>query len=486
MSPRRCALNTNSLLIGDSWVSASSNRTYEVINPYNGDVVSVLSDASAEDAVRAIDEAEKAFTIWSRTPAHQRFEVMLKAASKAQERAEDIAQIISSETGKSLVEARGEAGRAGEIIRLAAFEGSQLYGDSLPLDANKGTGFDKLGFTLRQPAGIVVAISPFNYPSLLVLHKIAPALAVGNSVILKPAKAASMTAMAIAQCFLDAGMPTGVLNLVTGSGDPVGSTLVSDQRVRKVSFTGSTGVGAKIASMAGVKKVSLELGASSPTVIMSDADIERAAHAVSLGGYINAGQVCISVQRVIVEKSIEADFLDALEPLVRSISVGDPKAEQTKVGTLINEKEAIRVEQAIKQAAADGAHIRLGGERDGSMISPAIVTSVNPDADFAQTELFGPAVSVSTASSDAHAIELANSTRYGLGSGVFTNNMDTAIRATREIESGIVHINWTPLWRADLMPYGGMKQSGVGKEGVRSAVNEMTEEKTVIFHGQPW
>lgn len=479
-------MNARSLLIGDSWLSSSSDKTYQVVNPYSGDVISELADATAEDALKAVDAAQAAFPIWSKTPSHQRFEIMLKAASIAQERADSIAQIISNETGKSLVEAKGEAGRAGEIIRLAAFEGSQLYGESLPLDANKGTGFDKLGFTLRQPAGIVVAISPFNYPSLLVLHKIAPALAVGNTVVLKPAKAASMTAIALAQCFLDAGMPAGVLNVVTGSGDPVGSTLVSDPRVRKVSFTGSTGVGAKIASMAGVKKISLELGASSPTVIMSDADIERAAHAVSLGGYINAGQVCISVQRVIVEKSIEADFLDALEPLVRSIVVGDPLGEQTKVGTLINEKEAIRIERAIQQAATDGAHIRLGGERDGAMISPAIVTSVNPDADFAQTELFGPAVSVSTAESDGHAIELANSTKYGLGSGVFTNNMDTAIRATREIESGIVHINWTPLWRADLMPYGGMKQSGVGKEGVRSAINEMTEEKTVIFHGQPW
>jgi glyceraldehyde-3-phosphate dehydrogenase (NADP+) len=235
-----------------------------------------------------------------------------------------------------------------------------------------------------------------------------------------------------------------------------------------------------------VKKLSLELGASGPVIVLKDADIEYAANSISLGGYINAGQVCISAQRVIVEDSIMEEFLAALKPKVEAIKVGDPKGADTKVGTLISKDEADRVAASIKTAVAQGATLLTGGEQDGAIIQPAIVTNVDPDSAFAQDELFGPAVAVSSARDVTHAIELANNTVYGLGAGVFTNNMNSTIQAMREIESGVVHINWTQLWRADLMPYGGMKASGIGKEGLRSAVAEMTEVKTVIMHGQAW
>ena len=385
-----------------------------------------------------------------------------------------------------MLEARGEASRSGEIIRLAAFEGSQLYGSTLPLDANKGTGLEKLGFTIRQPVGVVVAISPFNYPALLVLHKIAPALAVGNSVLLKPARSTPLTAIALAKCFSDAGLPEGVLQVITGSGAELGGALVKDPRVRKVSFTGSTSTGTQISNVAGVKKLSLELGSSCPVVVLDDADIDYATDAIALGGYINAGQVCISVQRVIVDEKIMSNFLDALKPKVEAIKVGNPKSDDTKVGTLINEAEAIRVENSIKQAVSDGAVLLTGGARDKTIIKPAIVCGVNPKSAFAQDELFGPAIAVSSANGIKEAITLANSTVYGLGAGVFTKNVDVAIQSAREIDAGIIHINWTPLWRADLMPYGGLKSSGVGKEGVRSTVTEMTEEKTIILHGRSW
>jgi glyceraldehyde-3-phosphate dehydrogenase (NADP+) len=411
---------------------------------------------------------------------------LLKAATLTDERSEEIAQIISGENGKSLLEARGEASRSGEIIRLAAFEGSQLYGSTLPLDANKGTGLEKLGFTIRQPVGVVVAISPFNYPALLVLHKIAPALAVGNSVLLKPARSTPLTAIALAKCFSDAGLPEGVLQVITGSGAELGSALVKDSRVRKVSFTGSTSTGVQISNAAGVKKLSLELGSSCPVVVLDDADIDYATDAIALGGYINAGQVCISVQRVIVDEKIMSNFLDALKPKVEAIKVGNPKNDDTKVGTLINEAEAIRVENSIKQAVSDGAVLLTGGARDKTIIKPAIVCGINPNSAFAQDELFGPAIAVSSANGIKEAITLANSTVYGLGAGVFTKNVDVAIQSAREIDAGIIHINWTPLWRADLMPYGGLKSSGVGKEGVRSTVTEMTEEKTIILHGRSW
>jgi glyceraldehyde-3-phosphate dehydrogenase (NADP+) len=458
----------------------------DIISPFDGVVVGQVPVTKLSDIESVISKSVKAADLWRHTPAHIRSAVLLKAAALADERSEEIAQIISSENGKSLVEARGEASRSGEIIRLASFEGSQLYGSTLPLDANKGTGLEKLGFTLRQPVGVVVAISPFNYPALLVLHKIAPALAVGNSVVLKPARATPLTAIALAKCFTDAGLPEGVLQVVHGAGSELGNALVTDPRVRKISFTGSTATGSHISSVAGIKKLSLELGSSCPVVVLDDADIEYATDAIALGGYINAGQVCISVQRVIVDRKVMGSFLDALKPKVEAIKIGDPKNSETKVGTLINEAEAIRVESSIKQAVKAGATLLTGGERSRTLISPAIVSGVDPKSPFAQDELFGPAIAVSSADGIKEAIVLANSTIYGLGAGVFTKNVDVAIQSAREIDAGIIHINWTPLWRADLMPYGGLKSSGVGKEGIRSTVNEMTEEKTIILHGRSW
>ncbi|MEN9992475.1 MAG: hypothetical protein RLY83_45 [Actinomycetota bacterium] len=479
-------MTNNTMLIDGIWADALDGRTETIKTPYDGTEVGQVPVASVKDAELAISAALAGFELWSRTPAHQRVAILLKAAALADERATEIAAIISQENGKSQVEALGEAGRSGEIIRLAAYEGSQLYGETLPLDANKGTGFDKIGFTLRQPVGVVVAISPFNYPALLVLHKVAPALAAGNSVVLKPARSTPLTALAIAKCFTDAGLPAGVLNVITGAGGEIGDFLVSDKRVRKVSFTGSTGVGERIASLAGVKKLSLELGASGPVIVMDDADIEAAATSIALGGYINAGQVCISAQRIIVQENVVANFLDALKPKVEAIRFGNPFTEGVNIGSLITKTEADRVSASIRQAVVDGAKLITGGDQDGAFVQPAIVANVNPYSAFAQDELFGPAVAVSTARDLGHAIELANSTAYGLGAGIFTNNMNNTIQAIREIESGVVHINWTQLWRADLMPYGGFKSSGIGKEGLRSAVNEMTEVKTVIMHGSPW
>jgi glyceraldehyde-3-phosphate dehydrogenase (NADP+) len=413
-------------------------------------------------------------------------DILLRAAALADERAEDIAQTISAETGKPITEARGEASRSGNIIRLAAYEGSQLYGSTLPLDANAGTGLDKIGFTLRQPVGIVVAITPFNYPALLVLHKIAPALAAGNAVVLKPARATPLTALKLAQCFVDAGLPPEALSVLTGPGSTLGDVLVTDPRVRKVSFTGSTATGTRISSIAGVKKLSLELGASCPVIILPDADLELASSAVAAGGFINAGQVCISVQRVIVDRRVEADFLDALVPKVEAIAVGNPKEADTRLGSLISEEEAIRVHSSIGEARNSGATVLTGGDRDGAVVTPAVVAGVDPRSPLSRNELFGPAVAVSTATDIESAIALANDNDYGLGAGIFTSDIAGSIRAMRQIDAGNIHINWTPLWRADLMPYGGLKGSGIGKEGVRSAVNEMTEEKTVVLHGRPW
>ncbi|MEL0273823.1 MAG: aldehyde dehydrogenase family protein [Pontimonas sp.] len=477
-------MTVTGLLLDGAWTSRKDSVRHTVRSPYSGEELAEIVLAGSSDTEAALDSAVSGAALWRNTPAHQRTAILLKAAAIADERIESHALTMSQEMGKSIREARGEATRAGEIIRLSAFEGSQRYGESLPLDANLGTGFDKIGFTLPQPVGVVVAITPFNYPSLLVLHKVGPALASGNSVILKPALAAPLTAIALAQCFLDAGLPPGVLSVLNGSGSEIGTQLVTDSRVNKVSFTGSTRVGEEITRIAGIKKLSLELGASSPVIVTKHADMEQAAHSISLGGYVNAGQVCIAAQRIIVEESVREAFLEALTPKVEAITLGDPTDEDTMVGTLVTEGEAIRVESAIQKAVADGATLITGGERSGTIVTPAIVDGVAGDHEFAQEELFGPAVSITPARDLNHAIELANSTKYGLGSGIFTHDQDESVRAMREIDSGVVHINWTPLWRADLMPYGGMKSSGIGKEGVRTTVNEMTEWKTVIMHSR--
>jgi acyl-CoA reductase-like NAD-dependent aldehyde dehydrogenase len=336
--------------------------------------------------------------------------ILLGAAKLADERAAGIATTVTAENGKSIGEATTETARCGETIRLAAFEGAQLYGESLPLDAHLGTGLDKVGFTVRQLCGIVLAITPFNYPALLVLHKVAPALAVGNAVVLKPAEATPLTALALAACLMGAGLPAGVLSVLTGHGSEIGDQLVSDPRIRKISFTGSTKIGDHIAHNAGVKKVSLELGASCPVIIMPDADLEMAASAVAVGGYANAGQVCNSVQRIIAHHAVNADFLDALLPKVKAIRTGDPSSPDTTMGTLITAAEAIRVQDSVSAAAADGAKVLLGGERDGSIVAPAVVADVDPSSPFSQQELFGPAVAVSTAENWDEAIAQANVT----------------------------------------------------------------------------
>ncbi len=474
------------MLIGGEWSPAASGSTEQVWSPFDGEVAGTVPVAGLADVQRALSSAEAGATAWRAVPAHERLAVMLRAADLAAERAAEVAGIITAETGKTIREATAEAARSAEIIRLAAFEGAHLYGQSLPLDANRGTGMDKLGFTVRQPCGVVVAVTPFNYPALLVLHKLGPALAAGNAVVLKPARLAPLTALALAGCFVDAGLPAGVLSVLTGPGGALGDALVGDGRVRKVSFTGSTATGEHIARVAGVKRLSLELGASCPVVVLADADVEAAASAIAVGGYVNAGQVCISVQRVIAERAVAADLTDALVAKVEAISLGDPRSATTDMGALISVDEAERVRRAIEGAVAGGAKLRTGGERDGACMSPAVVSEVDPVSAFAQDELFGPAVAVCVAEDWPAAIAQANGTAYGLAAGVFTNDVSAVVRAVREVDAGNVHINWTPLWRADLMPYGGVKGSGFGKEGPRAAVLEMTEEKTVILHGRPW
>jgi glyceraldehyde-3-phosphate dehydrogenase (NADP+) len=473
-------MSDRQMFVGGEWSDGA--RRQDVLNPYSGDVLASVPRAGAADAERAVTGAVEGARRMRSMPAHERAAILERAAAIADGRVDEIAQTIAAEAGKALSEARGEAGRVGSILRTSAHAGATAAGEVLPLDASPGAE-GKLGFTLRQPCGVVVAITPFNYPALLVLHKIGPALAAGNAVVLKPAEATPLTALVLCEILLEAGLPPLALSVITGSGSELGPVLCADPRVRKISFTGSTRVGEAITRVAGVKRLSLELGASCPTLVLPDADIEAAAAAIAVGGYVNAGQVCISVQRVLVHSDVHADFLDALVPRVRDIEAGDPLGGTATIGSMIDEGEARRVEATIAQAARDGARVLVGGERDGAVVTPAVVDGVLPGAPLSRDELFGPAVAVTAVADVDDAIRVANDSSYGLGAGIFTQDITAAMRFVREVDAGALHVNWTPLWRADPMPYGGLKGSGVGKEGPRYAVDEMTEMKTVVFHG---
>jgi acyl-CoA reductase-like NAD-dependent aldehyde dehydrogenase len=466
--------------VGERWIEGT--RSEEILSPYSGDTVDVVPKANLGDVEQAISTAAQGARDIAALTAWQRAEILNKAADIASGCVEEFGRLISSEEGKPLCESRGEASRLPELLRLCAFEGSQLRGEVLPLDAQAGT-TGKMGFTLRVPCGLVAAITPFNYPLLLVAHKVGPALAAGNSVILKPAQQTPLTALKFTQILLEAGLPPRAIQCITGAGSEIGPVICADARVRKISFTGSTAVGAAITSIAGVKRLSLELGSNAPLVILPDADLAKVSDAVALGGFVNAGQVCISTQRILVHRKVYSDFLDSLRPVVESIKIGDPLLAETKLGPMISEREARRVQTWIAEAVHDGARVVTGGTRNGATFAPTVVADVAPHMRISREELFGPAVAVSPVDSIEQAIERANDTAYGLSAAIFTNDISNAWRFVRQAEAGNIHVNWTPLWRADFMPYGGLKQSGFGKEGPRYAIEEMTESKAIVFHG---
>ena len=351
----------------------------------------------------------------------------------------------------------------------------------MPLDGAPG-GAGKVGLTLRVPCGVVAAISPFNFPLNLVCHKVGPALAAGNAVVLKPATDTPLSALKLTEILLQAGLPPEGIQCLTGSGGEIGDLICADRRVRKITFTGSREVGEHICRTAGIKKVTMELGSNSPVIVMPDADLDRVAAAVTSTGYANAGQVCISTQRVLAAGKVYGDFLDALKPKVAALTLGDQLDEKTKVGPMVREKEAVRVAEWVKEAVAQGARVVIGGERRGALYAPTIVADVKPEMRISCDELFGPAVAVAPFDDIDQAIALANDSQYGLAAGIFTQNLEWAWKFAREVQSGNLHINWGPQWHADLMPYGGLKDSGFGKEGPSYAVLEMTELKMVVFH----
>lgn len=465
-------------LAGD-WVDRS--RTNEVLNPYDKSTIDTVPKADAADVDKALASAERGARIMAKLSAHERWQILSGAASRLAARVDELGTLISKEEGKVLAEGCGEVSRAAETLLASAEEAKRIHGETIPLDADPA-GKQKLGFTLRVPCGVVVAIGPFNFPLNLLCHKVGPALAAGNAVIVKPATDTPLSGLKLTEILLEAGCPPEGIQCLTGSGGEIGDPLVADRRVRKISFTGSLEVGERICRLAGVKKVTMELGANCPLIVMPDADLEKVASAVATTGYANAGQVCISTQRVLAAGKIYDEFLGVLAPKVDGLVTGSQLDSNTNVGPMVREDEAIRVGQWVDEAVAGGARIVVGGGRSGAVYAPTVVADVRTDMRLSRDELFGPAVAVTAFESIDDAIALANDSVYGLSAGIFTQNVDWAMRFAQEVESGSLHINWGPQWRADVMPYGGLKDSGFGKEGPKYAVEEMTELKMVVFH----
>jgi acyl-CoA reductase-like NAD-dependent aldehyde dehydrogenase len=457
------------------------DQRIDVTNPFDNSVIDTVPKATPADVDKALATLVVGAAKMRKLSAYERSQILRRAAAIMAERVENLARTISSEEGKIIAEGRVEATRAADIIELSADEARRLEGEVVPLDAAPGAG-NRLGFTLRVPCGIVAAISPFNFPLHLVCHKVGPAIAAGNAVLVKPATDTPLSALKFTEILLEAGLPAEAIACLTGPGGELGQAICADDRVRKITFTGSYEVGNEICKTAGMKKVTMELGSNSPVIVMDDADLEKAAAAVASAGFANAGQVCISAQRILTSNRIRGDFLDALKPKVAALEPGDQLQDATKIGPLVRQKDAERVEGWIREAVAQGATLVIGGEREGAMLRPAILDDVKPTMRISREELFGPAVALTPFDDIDEAIRLANDTEFGLSAGIFTQDIDRALRFAKEVDSGCLHINWSSQWRADLMPYGGLKHSGMGKEGPKYAVREMTEEKMVVVH----
>jgi len=464
------------LLVGGEWVETGD--WIDVRSPYDGASVGRVARADAALARRAVDAAERAMA--EPLPAHERAAILDRTARLVEDRAEEIARTISSEAGKPMKAARVEASRAASTFTMAAVEARRLVGEVVPMDASPA-GDGKLAMTLRVPVGVVGAISPFNFPFNLVAHKVAPALAAGCAVVLKPASQTPLSALLLAELETEAGLPAGWLNVVCGPAAELGDVLVEDERVALITFTGSAGVGWKLRERAPRKRVNLELGNATPVLVAADADLEEAAKRLAANAFSFAGQSCISVQRIYIERPAYDAFLEVFLPRVESLVVGDPSDDATDVGPVISTDDRDRILSWIDEASSVGARVLTGGALDGELLRPTVVADAPADAKVSCEEVFGPLCTVVAYDTLDEAIGLANGTRYGLQAGIFTGDLQTAFRAARELEFGGVTVNEAPTFRADQMPYGGVKDSGNTREGPAYAVREMTEERLVVF-----
>ncbi|MBT2583372.1 aldehyde dehydrogenase family protein [Planococcus sp. ISL-109] len=466
------------MFLAGEWVDGK--QWIDVIDPQDGTLVDRVPAASKEDMEACIEAAKTGAETAARMPVFERMKIIGKAADYIESNAEQYARTIAQESSKTIREARKEVGRAVETLRLSAEEARRITGETIPFDQSPG-GTGRIGYYRRFPLGIIGAITPFNDPLNLVAHKVGPAIASGNAIIVKPATVTPLSALLLAQAFSHAGLPEKILSVITGRGSEIGDVLVEHPAVRMISFTGGVETGLSIVKKAGLKKVSMELGSNSPVIVLRDADVEEAVASSVSGAFWAAGQNCLGVQRVYIEDGIYESFREQFIEQTERYIVGDKQSEMTDMGPLITEKEAKRVEQLVQQAVAKGATLESGGERDGAFYSPAVLSGVPEDCAIAKEEIFGPVVLLYKVADLEEAIQQANGVDYGLQAGIFTKNLDHAHRAIEELEVGGVMINDSSDFRIDAMPFGGVKQSGLGREGVKFAIQEMTDTKVVCF-----
>jgi acyl-CoA reductase-like NAD-dependent aldehyde dehydrogenase len=464
------------LVVGGEWVQ--TGEWIEVRSPYSGEVVGRVPKGGAAEARQALDAAAAAME--EPLPAHRRAEILVRVAGYLGKRHDEVARTICAEAGKPMKAARVEAARAMSTYTFSAVAARTLTGDMVPMDASQA-GEGKLAFTLRRPIGLVAAITPFNFPLNLVAHKIAPALAAGCAVVLKPASQTPLSALLLAELEHEAGLPPGWLNVVAGPAAEIGDILVADDRVKLVTFTGSSDIGWSLRERAARKKVALELGNATPVIVERDADVDEAATKLAANAFAFAGQSCISVQRIYVHRSVHDQFIASFLPRVEALVTGDPANEDTDVGTVIDDDARERILEWIEEARTMGAEVLTGGDADGRLISPTVIAGAPKEARVSCDEVFGPVVTITPFDDFDEAVSLANGTRFGLQAGIFTADVRRALEAARRLEFGGVTVNEAPTFRADQMPYGGVKDSGTTREGPGYAVREMTEERVVVL-----
>ncbi|CAH0266632.1 Sulfoacetaldehyde dehydrogenase [Peribacillus sp. Bi96] len=465
------------LYVDGQWEKTS--ETMNVLNKYTQEPAAQISVATKKHVDKSVKSAKTALKV-NFSP-YDRYEVLMKAAQLLIERREEFARILTIEVGKSIRESRGEVDRSAQTLQISAEEAKRIHGEGVPVESAQGSE-NRMAFTVRVPVGVIAAITPFNAPINLVCHKIGPALAAGNSVVLKPAEVTPICAIKLASLLEEAGLPKGRLQVLTGDGAKVGEWLLENQDVNMFTFTGSPRVGELIRSKAGLRKVSLELGNNSATIVHKDSDLERAVTLVSQKSFNNAGQVCISVQRIYVHNDIYETFVAKLIEKTEDFVVGNPLDENTDIGPMIRLTEAERVEEWVKEAVEQGAQVELGGKRDGAFYFPTILTNVNDDMKVCRQEVFGPVVSIAPYEEIDEVIVKVNDSDYGLQAGLFTNDLQLTMKAAREIEVGGLIVNDASAYRVDHMPYGGVKKSGNGKEGPKYAIEEMTEERIIVIN----
>ncbi len=467
------------MLIGEKWMD--KDEKIDVRNPYNNDLIDTVPSGDVADVEAAFQAAEEGFEINRALPVHERISILYRTAEILKERQEDFAKTIASEGSKTIKEARKEASRCIDTITISAEEARRVVGETIPFDSREGSE-NRLGYYYRFPIGIIVAITPFNDPLNLVAHKIGPAIAGGNSVVLKPATVTPLSALKLGEAFIEAGLPWKILNIVTEKASKIGDALVTDPRGRMISFTGGTEAGLDITKKAGLKKIGMELGSNSPVIVMDDANLPQAVELSVSGAFWAVGQNCIGVQRIYIHEAVYDEFEKMFVEQTKKIKVGFQLDEDTDMGPMITEEEAARVEEWVKEAAKAGAKLLTGGSREGTHFEPTVFRNMPDTAKLNCEEVFGPVVNLYKVSSLDEAIQLANSVIYGLHGAIFTRSLENAFKAIKELDVGGVMVNDSTDYRIDMMPFGGVKWSGLGREGIKFALLEMTEPKVVCFN----